>query len=287
MKYLPIIILLLLTNIALAQTDLPVFLQGTWKMQNSEIYERWDKLGDHSLKGFSYKVEDGQMIVTEYLDITQSSNKTVYTAAVLNQNQGKGIEFVLTSADSAYTFENPDHDFPRKIVYQELSDTEIFVQVSDGGQRGFAYKMDKQHSELVTSDSSVSNPNYDMALAEKLGGDDYGMKSYILVILKTGPNTTTDRELISASFRGHLDNINRLVEQGKLIIAGPLGSNDHMFRGIFILNNVESIEEATELMQTDLAIKNGLLDVEFINWYGSAALPEYLPASDKIWKLKP
>lgn len=150
-----------------------------------------------------------------------------------------------------------------------------------------SWEMDKQHVTHAVSDTSVSNPNYDRALAEKLGGDDFGMKSYILVILKTGPNTTADRELISTSFRGHLDNINRLVDQGKLIVAGPLGSNDHQYRGIFILNNVDSFEEATELMQTDLAIRNGLLEVEFFNWYGSAALPEYLPASDKVWKLKP
>jgi len=29
------------------------------------------------------------------------------------------------------------------------------------------------------------------------------------------------------------------------------------------------------------------LDMELFSWYGSAALPEYLPFSDKIWKAKP
>ncbi len=131
------------------------------------------------------------------------------------------------------------------------------------------------------------NPTYDKALADKLGGDEYGMKSYFLVILKTGTNTTTDKALISESFRGHMDNINRLVEQGKLIVAGPLGKNENTYRGIFILNNIKSIEEAKELLQTDLAIKNRLLDFELFTWYGSAALPEYLPFSDKIWRSKP
>lgn len=132
-----------------------------------------------------------------------------------------------------------------------------------------------------------SNPNYDKTLSEKLGGDDYGMKSYFLVILKTGTNTTTDKELIAESFIGHMNNINRLVEEGKLIVAGPLGKNDNKYRGIFILNNLKTIEEAKELLQTDLAIKNGILDYEIFTWYGSAALPEYLPLSDKIWKIKP
>ena len=136
-------------------------------------------------------------------------------------------------------------------------------------------------------DTLISNPNYDKTLAEKLGGDDYGMKSYFLVILKTGTNATTNKELIAESFRGHMDNINRLVVEGKLIVAGPLGKNDNNYRGIFILNNLKTIEEAKELLKADLAIKNELLDYEIFTWYGSAALPAYLPFSDKIWKLKP
>ena len=137
------------------------------------------------------------------------------------------------------------------------------------------------------NDTLTTNPNYNKELADKLGGDDYGMKSYFFLILKTGTNTTTDKEFISESFRGHLDNINRLVEEGKLIVAGPLGKNENNYRGIFILNNIKSIEEAVELLQTDPAIKNRLLDYEIFTWYGSAALPEYLPFSDKIWKSKP
>lgn len=142
-------------------------------------------------------------------------------------------------------------------------------------------------SNKVEKDTLISNPNYDQALANKLEGDDYGMKSYFLVILKTGANKTSDRELINESFKGHMDNINKLVEAGKLVVAGPLGKNENHYRGIFILNNVKSIEEAKELLQTDLAIKNGLLDYDIFTWYGSAALPEYLPYADKIWKSKP
>ena len=61
-------------------------------------------------------------------------------------------------------------------------------------------------------DTTVTNPNYDKTLAEKLGGDDCGMKSYFLVILSTGTNTTTDKGLISDSYRLHMDNINKLIE---------------------------------------------------------------------------
>ncbi len=145
----------------------------------------------------------------------------------------------------------------------------------------------KQSETKLGKDTAILNPNYDKELADKLRGDDYGMKNYFFIILKTGTNTTASKDLISESFRGHMNNINRLVEEGKLIVAGPLGKNEKNYRGIFILNNLKSIEDAKELLQTDPAIKNGLLDYEIFTWYGSAALPEYLPFSDKIWKSKP
>jgi len=65
------------------------------------------------------------------------------------------------------------------------------------------------------------NPVYDSVLAKSLGADDYGMKSYVLVMLKTGSNTTTDKAFIDSCFSGHMANISRLVETGELIVAGP------------------------------------------------------------------
>lgn len=136
----------------------------------------------------------------------------------------------------------------------------------------------------ITAIGQKTNPVYDSTLAKSLGADDYGMKKYVLVMLKTGSNITTDKAFIDSCFAGHMTNIGRLVETGELIVAGPLGKNDQSYRGIFILN-VISIEKAEELLQTDPAISSKLLDAEVYNWYGSAALPAYLPVSDKIWKV--
>jgi len=139
---------------------------------------------------------------------------------------------------------------------------------------------------ILSLNAQSTNPEYDSTLARKLGADDYGMKGFILVILKTGPNQTTDKTFINNCFRGHFDNMNRMVKEGKLIVAGPIGKNSNSYRGIFILN-LTSVEEADRLLQTDPAVKEGLLEAELYNWYGSAALPEYLPYAEKIWKIKP
>jgi len=83
-----------------------------------------------------------------------------------------------------------------------------------------------------------------------------------------------------------MSNMERLAEEGKLIVAGPIGKNENSYRGIFILD-VASLEEASKILQTDQAIKENLLAADLYNWYGSAALPEHLDAARKIWKIKP
>lgn len=129
-----------------------------------------------------------------------------------------------------------------------------------------------------------TNPNYDEALANELGADDYGMKKFILVILKTGTNESTDKEFVDSCFIGHMNNIERLVEEKKMIVAGPMLENKKLYRGIFILG-VSTIEDANNLLKTDPAIKEKLLEPELFIWYGSAALSKYLDASDKVWKI--
>ncbi len=129
------------------------------------------------------------------------------------------------------------------------------------------------------------NPNYDSTFAKRIGADDYGMKKYVLVILKTGAYNPQNKGTRDSLFAGHMKNINRLVKENKLIVAGPLGKNERTYRGIFIFN-VPTIKEAEELTNSDPAVKAKLFDVELYEWYGSAALGEYLNFEDKIWKVR-
>lgn len=126
---------------------------------------------------------------------------------------------------------------------------------------------------------------YNKALADSLGADPYGMKMYMLVILKTGTADIKDKALLDSLFAGHMKNIQRLVKEGKMTVAGPLGKNDKNYRGIFILN-VKTEKEARELLETDPSVKEHLFDAEIFPWYGSAALPMYLPYHDKVQKMK-
>jgi uncharacterized protein YciI len=268
-----------------SQENFPYFLEGKWKMEGQESYEEWTKHGDNSLKGISYTLKNGEFKLSEYLDIKVFNKEVYYIPTVIGQNYNQEIRFKLRKVDNSYNFENPLHDFPKVIVYKLYNQDTLGIIVGDGANKKFTYRMIKQ--KAMAKDSSIKNENYDAELAEKLGADELGMKNYFLVILKTGSNTTTDKDILQNSFRGHMDNIHRLAEEGKLVIAGPfLTKNANNYRGIFILNT-KTKEETATLLQSDPAIKNKIFEVEIYPWYGSAALPEYLPSVDKIWKEKP
>ena len=130
-----------------------------------------------------------------------------------------------------------------------------------------------------------TNPNYDAALAAKLGADERGMKMYVMCFLKTGPLKVDDAAKRAELMKGHFGMINRLASEGKLIVAGPF-SDGGDFRGIYLFD-VKTVEEAQKLTETDPSIKEGYFRVEFIKWYGSAALMEVNGTHKKISKNTP
>lgn len=110
----------------------------------------------------------------------------------------------------------------------------------------------------------------DHALARKFGANEHGMRSYILVILKTGPHRVPDGPTRDEMFKGHFANIKRLAAEGKLAVAGPFGDKND-WRGMFIFA-VESPEEAQKLVATDPVIKSGEMIAEYHRLFASAAL---------------
>ena len=112
--------------------------------------------------------------------------------------------------------------------------------------------------------------SFDAELARKTGADEHGMRSYVLVILKTGPKRMPDGAERDAMFAGHFANMERLAKEGKLALAGPFAKDSDGWRGLFVFA-VDGIDEARALTATDPVIANGEMVADYHAWYGSAA----------------
>lgn len=131
----------------------------------------------------------------------------------------------------------------------------------------------KLRREIWTSDVAsqpASETDYDPALAQELGADAYGMKKYVLVLLKTGPAKIDHKPTVDSLFAGHMANIGRMADAKQLVLAGPIGRQEK-YRGLYIFQ-VPDVAAAAALCQSDPAVAAGLLEPDIMPYYGSAAL---------------
>ena len=125
--------------------------------------------------------------------------------------------------------------------------------------------------------------SYDESVAIQYGADEYGMKSYVMAFLKRGTNRSKDKEVADKLQAAHMANIKKLAKEGKLVLAGPFGGDGDL-RGIYIFDTSD-VEEAKSWTETDPAIKAGSLEMELIQWYGSAAVMAIPELHKKVAKI--
>lgn len=104
------------------------WLSGTWEMNRSaggNRLEIWTPHTDVSLAGKGLRISEGDTTMLETIDLVYRDKEYYYIARVPDQNNGNPIEFKLVKTEgTTYTFENPNHDFPQRIVYKLKTEAE-------------------------------------------------------------------------------------------------------------------------------------------------------------------
>lgn len=115
----------------------PVFrklwaLEGLWKMETSKgpIFEQWSKTDDSTLTGQSFRVNGADTLIIETIRLVQDRDGIAYIPAVTNQNDGKPVRFQLIGHENnRFTFENPEHDFPQRIIYTLITPDSLVARI--------------------------------------------------------------------------------------------------------------------------------------------------------------
>lgn len=103
-------------------------------------------------------------------------------------------------------------------------------------------------------------------LAQRNIADEFQMKPYFMIFLKAGATRGQDSITVAKIQQGHLNNIERLMNEKKMVLAGPF-LDEGAYKGIFIFD-VDTEEEVRQLLETDPAVKTGRLAYEVHPWYG-------------------
>ncbi len=142
-----VILCLCLIGISCSQNELAelYFLEGIWKIEGKEKYEVWKRVSNSELTGFGYKLVEGEKNITETIRIKLENGLIVYQATVPDQNDGAPVSFFLNeSNNTCFSFENKEHDFPKKIQYKKVTDTELEVHVLGDQDKGFSFIQKKE-----------------------------------------------------------------------------------------------------------------------------------------------
>jgi len=118
---------------------------GNWYMETPDgiILEHWDKANDTLYSGFSIMTTaKGDTAFSEHIRLTLEGGSLWYIPTVSNQNEGEAVRFKekAVTADEV-VFENPQHDFPQRIIYHRVNDSTIVATI-EGMQNGKMRKED-------------------------------------------------------------------------------------------------------------------------------------------------
>lgn len=121
------------------QIEKAAWLTGNWGASTPEgnLTENWVKVNDSVYHGESYFVTPkNDTVFAETVVLDDAAGKMAYTVSVPGQNDEKPVRFDLTKiTDTEMTFENPQHDYPSKIVYTQVQ-ADSLVAVIYGKQNG-------------------------------------------------------------------------------------------------------------------------------------------------------
>ena len=104
--------------------------------------EEWKIENDSVFTAKSFFIKENDTLFSETIRLEQKENNLFMIVTVPNQNEEKPVAFKLTSSTSDFlVFENPEHDFPKKITYKLVMKDSLYAEISGNGKsQGFPFK---------------------------------------------------------------------------------------------------------------------------------------------------
>lgn len=109
---------------------------GNWQYVTPQgtFVEHWQK-SEQGFSGDGWYIVKEDTVFHETLSITVQNGGIYYIARVNGQHAEKPVAFMLTGLSRQLVFENPSHDFPKRITYSYHDDDHMSATV-EGMEKG-------------------------------------------------------------------------------------------------------------------------------------------------------
>ena len=121
------------------------WLSGCWATTNQETGsgEQWMPPAGGTMLGMNRTVRDSKTVAFEFMRIVEQDDGGLEFIASPS-GQAMASFLMVSVKDREVIFENPDHDFPRRIIYRLLSDGDLLGRIEgtiDGKERAVDFPM--------------------------------------------------------------------------------------------------------------------------------------------------
>jgi len=133
------------------------WLSGCWDMSNQETGsgEQWMPPAGGTMLGVNRTVRDSKTVAFEFMRIVERNDGELEFIASPS-GQSTTIFLLVSLNNREAIFENPDHDFPQRIIYRLLSDEDLLGRIEgtiNGEQRTIDFPMKRAECQ---SDRPIS-----------------------------------------------------------------------------------------------------------------------------------
>lgn len=125
------------------------WMSGGWQTAaggRAQIEEHWMAPSGNSMIGMGRTVAGGRTVEFEYLRIEERDGQIYYVASPKGRCPGTDFKLTRLAAQEA-VFENPEHDFPKRIIYRKNSDGSLTASIDGAAgtkSMTFTYRPMKQ-----------------------------------------------------------------------------------------------------------------------------------------------
>jgi len=114
------------------------WMNGSWKMitKNGMIIESWKTINDSTMEGKSFFIKNNtDSTFLESIEMVARNNQCYYRPTANEQNENKAVAFKVSSFNQkGFVAENPEHDFPKRIIYLLINNDSIHAFIDGGSE---------------------------------------------------------------------------------------------------------------------------------------------------------
>jgi hypothetical protein len=109
------------------------WMSGSWEMDDGKqrVEEHWTEAADNAIIGMARTVAGGRVVAFEYLRV-EGREDGIYYVAMPNGKTATSFKLVKQEGESA-TFQNLQHDFPKRILYRKNADGSLTARIEGHG----------------------------------------------------------------------------------------------------------------------------------------------------------